>query len=329
MTRNFVRPKCLNGIVLKNGTVVPCGKCELCRSKFRNDWSIRVQIQCKFEYRMPLMLGFDYRPADVPISESGKMVLCRPHISAFIKEYKRKYHLDNDKFHYYGCGEYGSREDCTHRPHYHLIVFGDDELYDLFYRDEQLARERLQVLWKYGRVWIGQAQWSGIHYVTKYVLKDIENQGYEVAPFTIASKGLGSNFFDSPEAIEITKRLQFLAYNRDWIYSNCPRFEFDDIDSLLAAKEYFRQYVPKFEVQLDNGKFVPLPRFFRRKLVGSFQHFMDNSLWLPNWIDELIEHYRLSENKGFQNLREISERKIFKIKQRLLEYNYNKNRPRK
>lgn len=325
--------KCINPVILKSGLAVPCGKCEICRSHNRNDWSVRVQMQCRYAAHMPLMIGLDYAPDHLPMTVSGEAVLNRDHVSAFLKAYKRKYNLTNDKFLYFGCGEYGGRVDRSHRPHYHLVFFGDEELYNLYWIDEAAARSRLSSLWKYGRAWVGLAQWSGIHYITKYVLKDETQQGHSVPPFTISCKNLGMNYLDSPEADEIRKKLSFLQYNRSWIYKDCPAFSIDDYDSILHAIEYFRQFVPKFEVELESGKFVCLPRIFRRKLVGSYEHFKDNPLWLPNYLQMLktsLDYERdfgdYDRNSSNTTSFIVSTTMIQRIRKRLNEYNYNKNR---
>lgn len=314
---------CQHQIVLPSGYVVPCGTCEVCRSNARNEWSIRVQMQCKYSDRMPLMIGLDYAPEWLPKDYYGNPKLLRDDVSKFIKAYKRKYILTNDKFLYFGCGEYGGLHG---RPHYHLVTFGDNDLYDLFYCDESKANERLKCLWPYGRVWIGIAQWSGIHYITKYVLKDEDsNENPGVPSFTISSKGLGMNFLDSPEALEIKKRLQWLQYNRDEVYRNCPFWSPDNLPSVEKALEYFRQFVPRFQVTLESGKTVPLPRVFRKKLLGTFEHWKDNPLWLPQQLKsvrDMLVYYRDHPESYNQEQYDLA---IIRIRQRLLKVQYDKN----
>lgn len=314
---------CQHQVLLANGYVVPCGKCEVCRSRMRNEWSIRVQMQCKYSDRMPLMIGLDYAPEWRPKDYDGNPKLLRDDVSKFIKAYKRKYHLTNDKYVYFGCGEYGGLHG---NPHYHLVTFGDNELYDLFYRDEAKARQRLQDLWPYGRAWLGIAEWSGIHYVTKYVLKDVDsNFNQSVPSFTISSKGLGMNFLESPEAVEIKKRLQWLSYNRKWVYENCPRWSPDDLQSVEKAIEYFRPYVPRFQVVLETNEVVPLPRVIRRKLVGSYEHFKDNPLWLPitlNSVRDMLIYFR-DHPEGYAQ--EQFDLAVSRIRKRLLVKQYESN----
>lgn len=324
-----MKAACLKPIVLPSGYVVPCGKCEICRSDRRNEWSIRVQLQCKYEEHMPLMIGLDYAPEWLPVDGNNNPKLLREDVSSFIKAYKRKYHLTNDKFVYYGCGEYGGKRG---RPHYHIIFFGDQELYQLYFADEHLAHERLKPFWKYGRVWIGLAEWSGMHYVTKYVLKDLDsNFNSSVPSFTISSKGLGMNYLKSSDADEVRKKLQYLQYNKEYIYSHCPVWDPGNKDSLVESIDYFRPFVPDFKVELDNGKFVLLPRVIKRKLLGSYEHFKDNPLWLPVLLSQMLDMYNYLDMYGDYDLDhdnshayDSSVEKINRIRQRLIKIQHDK-----
>ena len=211
--------------------------------------------------------------------------------------------------------------------HYHLIFFGDDELYNLYCADEKFARERLQPLWKYGRVWIGFAEWSGIHYVTKYVLKDNEsNFNRSVPSFTIVSKGLGMSFLDSYEADEIRKKLQYLKYNFNYIHSHCPVWYPNDVDSIKDAIAYYRPFVPNWKVQLESGKWCLLPRVIRKKLVGSYEHFKDNPLWEFHLLEELLKMHEYMNLYGDTNFAaENSQRTINVIRKRLIKISHEKN----
>ena len=129
--------------MLKSGISVPCGKCEVCRSDARNEWSIRLALHLQNCDRMPMFITLTYRDEDVPFVYStpnneffwnrgypthkdAMPSLYREDVSKFLKAYKRKYKLDNETFQYFGCGEYGEN---YRRPHYHLLFFGDFQLY--------------------------------------------------------------------------------------------------------------------------------------------------------------------------------------------------------
>lgn len=317
--------ECEKPIQLKSGLVVGCGKCPLCRARLRNDWSIRLQIHAKYHDTMPLMIGLSYDNDNLIYGNDGAVVY-RPDVSAFIKAYKRKYHLTNDRFTYAGCCEYG---DTFCRPHAHLLFFGDSALYDLWWKDSRSAERVLEDIWKKGHVWIGLADWSGIHYVCKYILKSGDNEGKEVAPFIIASKGLGSSFFDSEDFACMQKKLLRLYTWKYEIYAACPDFGCD-LDSVNKAIDFLLPYVPDFRVILDNGKSVFLPRFFRKKLLGTFQHFKDSPLWLFQSLQNLKNalefqaEFGAEVEHGCDVYYDRIKFHLYKIDTRLKEVHYNK-----
>lgn len=335
---------CLNPITLKSGITVPCGKCEVCYSNNRSQWSIRLAIHASYCDRMPMFICLTYDNAHLryydpqmknfhsvqEMEETPELYkycspsLCREDVSKFMKEYKRLHGLTNDKFTYFGCGEYG---DSFGRPHYHLLFFGDDELYDLYFKDEKLAVERLQSVWKKGFVSIGIAKWSGIHYVTKYILKEdlneIENLGL-VKPFLIGSKGLGMAFMDSELALHWRNQLVWLAYNRESVFADMPAFSFDDLGSIDAALDYLRVYMPSFKLFLDDGRCVFLPRALRKRFLGSVEHFKDSPAWLYYSLLNLrnsIAYYRdfgdYDATHEKESWRDKLEVRVQKIQQRL------------
>ena len=303
---------CLSPVTLKSGFTVPCGKCLNCLSDRRNEWSIRLAIHIMACDRMPLFLTLTYDDDHLPHYLNGSrllwgdnagstvgfgtdfvdfpVTLYRPHVSAFLKEYKRKHGLDNDKFTYFGCGEYGDDDRFTGRPHYHLLFFGDDELYQLFDDDPFAATQRLQNEWKHGFVHICVAGFDGVHYVSKYVLKQDHVTVFGKSdPFTIASKGLGMNFLNTQDAARIRSKMEILTNFFTEILVNMPEYDIYNETSLQLAFNYWRKYVPDFRVVLDDGRVVFIPRAIRKKLIGSFAKPLDNPLWVYNHLRQLID----------------------------------------
>lgn len=341
---------CLAPLVLKSGVVVPCGKCSLCRSDNRNEWSIRLAIHLASCDTMPLFITLTYDDGHLPEVNQGsgeirhycdwydefharlawnEPTLYRPDISAFLKKYKRKYNLRNEDFQYFGCGEYGGK---FGRPHYHLLMFGDKDLYTAFFRDTDEAQKRIMSCWPYGFVHVGVAGYDGIHYVTKYVLKDgIDSlPSSSVRPFTIASNGLGMNFLRSVNGKRLKARLDWLQRNKDKVFAGMPPFSYDSKDDLRNVLSYLERYVPKFDLILDDGRKVFLPRAIRKRLVGSFEHFKDSPLWFYTHIRQLLqslEYYQAygqydvdhDSNHSYQNLLV----RVEKIKKRLFENKFN------
>ena len=283
---------CLHPVKLKNGTVVSCGKCDLCLSSYRNDWSVRLQIHAGFYSKMPLFITLTYDDDHVVYADEPTLV--RSDVSLFLKRYKEKYKLRNDHFSYFGCGEYGDK---LHRPHYHLLFFGDDRLFELYQQSSRIAEKDLYDNWHNGFVDVGIADWSGIHYVTKYVLKQIDgvNCYDDVLPqFTLCSRGLGNKWFESKECALIKSRISYYIAHRIEILDevnkelNLTGEYGNDIRSIKRAVDTFEKYVPQFNTVLPSGKIAPLPRYFRRKLIGSFEHFKDNPFWFYQYLRKLL-----------------------------------------
>lgn len=319
---------CLAPVKLKNGLAVPCGKCALCRSNARNEWSIRLAIHLMNCDRMPMFVTLTYDDKHVPTLENGLPTLQRSDVSSFLKAYKRKYGLTNEKFQYFGCGEYGEN---FRRPHYHLLLFGDTELYNEFFRDSDAAYKRVGCVWKNGFVHVCVAGYDGIHYVTKYCLKDdIELIPDEcVSPFTIASNGLGMNFLNSKLGKRYKSELLYLTKNKDLIMSGCPALDVD-CENIKDVIRYLQKYIPRFDVVLDDGRQVFLPRAIRRKLIGSFEHFKDSPLWFYHHLTQLcksIKYY--SDYCDYDNEHDLPMslvkclNRVEKIRKRLLEKKYN------
>lgn len=329
--------ECLTPITLNNGTVVPCGHCELCLSHRRSEWSVRVQIHADSYERMPLFVTLTYDNEHLTYGDDGEPTLVRSDFSLFIKRYKDRYKLYNSDWSFFGCGEYGDR---FQRPHGHLIIFGDHELENLYDRNSDLAVKHISDVWQKGRVHICVAAWSGIHYVTKYVLKenpDDWDKSVKVPPFTFASQGIGLHWLKSPQAMRLKKQLERMTVWREHVNESLAHRDFDTKNitswyrSISDALEDAKPFFPDFRVLLPSGKYAFLPREIRRRLLGSFEHFKDNPLWLYNHLNTLrdsLAYYR--DHSDFDKVSELpfslqtSLHRVDKIRQRLIINHYNK-----
>lgn len=312
---------CLDPIQLKNGLWVPCGKCLLCESQRRIERSVSVQMHVDAYGRMPLFITLTYSPEYLPYrhtvsgrywrgeevqsivddEERKRLVPCvyRRDVAAFLKSYKRVHNLKVSDFTYFGCGEYGGDGDKygVHRPHYHLIWFGDKFLEDLFEKDVHKAERWLAEFWQYGIVDICPAEWGGIHYVTKYVLKENQNTpdgAHE--PFTIMGHGLGWNWLKTMQAEKIRQQYLYLQFNKQRIFDDLASMEapigadvYTQLDVLKNQRDYMRPLMPDFRVRLPSGERAFLPRKLRRKVLGSFSSLNDNPFLVYQDIEQSIE----------------------------------------
>lgn len=90
--------------------LLPCGKCPGCLKARRKQWAVRCQMESLY-HSVSCFVTLTYDDANCP----SKLV--KKHFQEFIKALRN----DGYKLRYFGCGEYGSK---THRPHYHIILFG-------------------------------------------------------------------------------------------------------------------------------------------------------------------------------------------------------------
>lgn len=97
--------------------LVPCGKCELCRNKKKNEWSFRAICENVFSTSQPLFITLTYNSRNLPkhgvFKEEIQLFLKRLRIRLDRKGYKHE-------LRYFAVSEYGSK---SKRPHYHMILW--------------------------------------------------------------------------------------------------------------------------------------------------------------------------------------------------------------
>lgn len=188
--------------LMRNNTIMPCGKCALCLKRKRKDMVTRIQHErsmvrdCCFitltydDINLPMSGSNDWKKDKFIIGRGelvGKPTLLPSDVQKFLKrlrrhlEYKplklsdRRDHVDG-KIRYFCVGEYGSK---TGRPHYHLLIFGwrpsDLKLFQMrggynVYRSSQIEK-----LWKYGFSTVGDAESGVAAYCARYCTKKLKN----------------------------------------------------------------------------------------------------------------------------------------------------------
>ena len=109
-------------------------------------------------------------------------------LQRFIKRLRKNNPFN--KFRYFACGEYGEE---TQRPHYHLLLFGQDfrgaelRLSDGFYSSHQISEA-----WPYGHNHSANIDVGSCFYVAGYVQKKRDDE----ASFTMKSNSLGRPYVD-------------------------------------------------------------------------------------------------------------------------------------
>lgn len=175
--------------------LVPCGKCAGCLKARRRDWVSRMRLEM-LSSPVATFATLTYRDECCPPR------LEKSDVQMFLKRLRnvpRDYGFSPFKVRYFACGEYGKR---THRPHYHLILFGVDLLQPEWMPyltgfnqgKPRYASRVLERIWPYGFNVVGSVTNESIRYVAKYAAKFYErNDPYK--EFSLKSIGLGRSLF--------------------------------------------------------------------------------------------------------------------------------------
>lgn len=125
-----------------------------CRLNRRREWSARIVLE-SLAHAASSFLTLTYSEEKIPPDGS----LSDDHWRSFTKAIG---------YRYFGCGEYGER---THRPHYHVVLFGIAPP-----AAEALALQR----WPHGYVHAGMSFSAGVaRYVSSYVVKKMNSANTE------------------------------------------------------------------------------------------------------------------------------------------------------
>lgn len=242
-----------------------CGKCPACLMRKRKDMSVRIsnEVACHDDC---CFITLTYNNESVPVahpnhethileltrgiktrSDDGLYTLVPADVQKFIKrlrrhlEYipiKRREYRDHvgKPIRYFCVGEYGSK---SHRPHYHLIIFGwkpsDQYIHDL--RDGYTINRspQLEKLWKFGFSTCANVNHGVAKYCARYVTKKYvtsvadELYPYVVPEFTLQSTrngGIGSLWLEKYSA---NLRHGFINIRNGERISKCsiPRYYYD------------------------------------------------------------------------------------------------------
>ena len=151
------------------GTPFPCGKCPVCRMKYRKQMAIRFYMEkCIDKPKYGYFLTLTYDEANVPQID-GRFCFCKDHVVTFLDSLRHKLRERDLSLRYFLTCEYGEE---GYRSHYHLIclLYGSGS----FRSKHEFNQEFCQKLWHYGYTYDGNLTPYSILYCTSYALKDDE-----------------------------------------------------------------------------------------------------------------------------------------------------------
>lgn len=229
--------RCPFPILIKNnfGQVreVPCGQCSACRLNKAREWSIRIMNETLF-HEDSCFLTLTYDDEHLPNNKS----LVKKDLQKFLKRFRKCF---DSQIRYYASGEYG---DESHRPHYHLILFGVSPTDDVFKKkryDRSHKGWHCELdCWSYGFCFTAPVTYDDACYVARYTMKKLT--------------GKKSGYYDEL-GIE-------------------PEFAVMSLKPGIGA-EYIRGNKGKLKrrgfIIGKNGQKCPIPRYYKDKIYNPFE----------------------------------------------------------
>lgn len=141
--------------------MVPCGKCEDCLRRLRNDWFVRIErelTRCKAESQQAIFITITINPVHY------ERALVDP--SSFIRKWNERIrHRIGHSFKHCFFQEFGTHPEVGSEPrlHFHGFLFGTNVLYN----------EIRSAVSDLGFVWLSKATRKRARYCVKYVVKQI------------------------------------------------------------------------------------------------------------------------------------------------------------
>lgn len=163
--------------VARQWLMVPCGKCEDCLRRQRNDWFIRLErelARCKAESQQAIFITITISP------QYYDKALLDP--SSFIRKWnERVRHRIGHSFKHCFFQEFGTHPQTGSKPrlHFHGFLFGTNVLYN----------EIRKAVSDLGYVWLSKATLKRARYCVKYVVKQIGYSREQVAGHNITVDG--------------------------------------------------------------------------------------------------------------------------------------------
>lgn len=161
----------LNFVDVRQGIELPCGQCIGCRLERSRRWAVRLLHEKELHERT-CFLTLTYSNNKLPPDGSLQV----KHFQDFMKRLRRG---SSSPLRFFHCGEYGEK---TGRPHYHVILFGEDFSADRYpvektpNGDQLYASPRLSETWGMGdelQQKIGDVTFESAAYVARYCLKKV------------------------------------------------------------------------------------------------------------------------------------------------------------
>lgn len=188
---------CLHPVIVDEGLAYPCGKCPVCRMKYRKQMALRIYMEKSIDKPIDsYFITLTYNDENIPVVR-GRQCFDKNHVSKFLDSLRHRLGREGYSLRFFGTCEYGEE---GYRPHYHFIFF--------LYGSRRMSRfefnrRYVEEYWHYGFSYDGTVTIRSIMYCTCYALKDDESlerdwTGFEEGrPFRLFSRRPGLGLSDS------------------------------------------------------------------------------------------------------------------------------------
>jgi len=163
--------------IARQWLMVPCGRCEDCLRRQRNDWFVRLErelTRCKAENQQAIFITITIAP------KYYEEALLNP--SKFIRRFNERIrHKIGHSFKHAFFQEFGTHPETGSEPrlHFHGFLFCTNVLYN----------EIRKAVGDFGFVWLAKATRKRARYVVKYVTKQIQFNPEEVSDKFVTLNG--------------------------------------------------------------------------------------------------------------------------------------------
>ena len=272
---------------------VPCGHCVGCRLDRSRQWADRMMLELDHS-KTAIFVTLTYDPLNIPVAcslDDGSVLftLNKRDVQLFMKRLRKAF--SGREIRFYLAGEYGTD---THRPHYHLILFGlsladfpdilpvrRNSFGQLLYKSDMMYN-----IWKLGHVALAEVSWQTCAYVARYCVKklgaDVSRdifESYGVEPeFSLMSRkpGIAGYYaLEHPDLIEHSKQY-FSDPNGVTPRTSCqtPKFVFDKLQ--LTNPELFDTIKKQRQAYARDKELIALSRtdldFYEYNQVKEINH---------------------------------------------------------
>lgn len=166
---------CRNPTTMAGG-VFPCGQCMPCRVNKRRIWSHRIMLEA-MQHSDNAFVTLTYDPEKLPVTKDQLPTLVPKDLQDWLKRFRKA--IEPQRIRYFAVGEYG---DETHRPHYHLAVFGYPtcRFGNSIYSKRRLnccpQCDAIRDTWGKGQVMLGTLEDNSAQYIAGYVTKKMTSK---------------------------------------------------------------------------------------------------------------------------------------------------------